>query len=148
MTHKIKIIFAVLGLGIILILLAWFSLSGPQHKKHQIVFEVNTASQDQWPAILTNIENVQKAFGPENVEIEVVAYSKALKLLVAKDNALYERLKKLADTGIVFAACENSMKQLKIRREDLVSFAITVDEGLVEVIRKQEQGWVYIKTGY
>ncbi len=76
-----------------------------------------------------------------------MAHSKGLGMLIAKDNALVDRMKKLADAGVVFAECENTMKKKNVTKEQLLPFATTTDSGIAEVIRKQEAGWSYIKSG-
>ena len=114
--------------------------------KHRVVFEVTMEGPEQWTAVLTNVENLRTALGAAT-EIEVVAHSKGLGMLVAKDNGLTDRMKKLADGGVVFAACENTMKKKNVTKDQLVPFAKTTDSGVVEVIRKQEAGWSYIKSG-
>ena len=58
-----------------------------------------------------------------------------------------ERLQKLSARGIVFAACENTMPKKNVTRTDLLPFATTVDFGVAEVVRKQEAGWSYVKSG-
>ncbi|MBA3883868.1 MAG: hypothetical protein H0X73_14470, partial [Chthoniobacterales bacterium] len=49
--------------------------------------------------------------------------------------------------GVVFSACENMMKKKNVTKEQLLPFATTTDSGIAEVIRKQEAGWSYIKSG-
>ncbi len=115
-------------------------------KTHKIVFEVTMEGPEQWTAVLNNVENVRTALGA-GTEMEVIAHSKGLSMLVAKDNALAERMKKLADGGVVFAACENTMKKKNVTRDQLLPFAKTTDSGVAEVVRKQEAGWSYIKSG-
>ena len=115
-------------------------------KTHRIVFEVTMEGAEQWTAVLNNVENLRTALGAAT-EIEVVAHSKGLGMLVAKENPLTDRMKKFADDGVVFAACENTMKKKNVTKDQLVPFAKTTDSGVAEVIRKQEAGWSYIKSG-
>ena len=56
-------------------------------------------------------------------------------------------MRKLADGGVAFVACENTMRKKKITKEQLLPFVTTVDSGVAEVVRKQEQGWSYIRSG-
>ena len=56
-------------------------------------------------------------------------------------------VEKLHASGVVFAVCENTMKRMQITKEQLVPFATSVDSGVSEVIRKQESGYAYIKSG-
>jgi intracellular sulfur oxidation DsrE/DsrF family protein len=128
--------------------LALVGFSYPQGKKHRIIFEVNVSGQDQWAVVLNNLENVQKAFVSDGTEIEVVVHGKGLGLLLAANTQMQDRLKQLADNGVTFAACENTMRRMSVRKEDLLPFAKTVDSGVAEVVRKQEAGWSYIKSGF
>ena len=49
--------------------------------------------------------------------------------------------------GVRFAACENTMRRMNLKMEDLMTFATIVDSGVAEVVRKQESGWSHIKSG-
>ncbi len=112
-------------------------------KTHRVVFEVTMEGAEQWTAVLNNVENLKKSLG-DATEIEVVAHSRGLGMLIAKDNSLAERMKTIADSGVVFAACENTMKKKHVTKDQLVPFATTTDSGVAEVVRKQEAGWSYI----
>ena len=115
-------------------------------RTHRVVFEVTMAGAEQWTAVLNNVENLKQSLG-NSTEIEVVAHSRGLGMLVAKDNSLAERMKTVADGGVVFAACENTMKKKHVTKDQLVPFATTTDSGVAEVVRKEEAGWSYIKSG-
>jgi uncharacterized protein len=117
-------------------------------KKHRVVIDVTMAGPEAWGPVLNGIENVQKAFGAGNVEIEAVAHEKGLGMVVqAGDPTLAGRMQRIAGTGVVFAACENSMRHQHVTKSDLFPFDITVDSGAAELVRKQEAGWAYIKAG-
>ena len=135
------------GLCVALFTVHTVSAEGRHAKKHRIVIEVNVEGQEAWTGILNNIENLQKALGPDRTQIEVVAHGKGLSLLLAKEAPLTERLKRISDTGVVFAACENTMRRKNVKKEDLLSFAVTVPSGITEVVLKQEAGWAYLKGG-
>lgn len=45
-------------------------------------------------------------------------------------------------------ACENTTERKGVARDALFSFATTVDAGVAEVVRKQEEGWSYAKSGF
>jgi intracellular sulfur oxidation DsrE/DsrF family protein len=117
---------------------------------HRVVIEVNVDGAERWEGILNNVENLQKslgASGANTVSIEIVAHAKGLGLLLATNDALRARMQAEHDGGVVFAACENTMKKQNVIKDQLMPFAITVDSGVAEVVRKQETGWSYIKGG-
>lgn len=114
---------------------------------HRVVFEVTADGAEQWQSILNNVENLHKAFGPTQTELAVVAHGKGLGFLLATNTAMHERLARVAQSGVTFAACENTMRRLQVSKSDLFPFVTTVDSGVAEVVRKQEAGWAYIKGG-
>ena len=120
---------------------------GKRRAMHRIVMEVNVDGEETWQAILNNVENMQKALGRDRTQIEVVAHGKGLSLLLATDLPLKDRVTQLSQTGVIFAACENTMRRKNVKREDLLPFATTVPSGVTEVVLKQEAGWSYLKGG-
>ena len=113
---------------------------------HRVVFEVTTDSPDAWQAILNNVDNLKIALG-DKTQVRVVAHGKGLGLLLATNVALKERMQNASARGVIFAACENTMKKQNVKKEQLLPFATTVDSGIAEVVRKQGEGWAYIKAG-
>jgi intracellular sulfur oxidation DsrE/DsrF family protein len=119
----------------------------PKGAKHKIVFELNSPAPSGWDQLFANIENVQKAFSADGTQIEAVFFGKGLTMLLKTNSEYAERLKKIADEGVVVAACQNTMRRMKLTTEDLFPFATQVDSGVAELVRKQEAGFVYIKGG-
>lgn len=115
--------------------------------KHKVIFELNAPAPSGWDQLFHNVENIQKIFGPEGVQVEVVFFGKGLRMLLKDDAEYADRLKKAADDGVVIAACQNTMRAMKITGADIFPFATQVDSGVAELVRKQEAGFVYIKGG-
>lgn len=115
--------------------------------EHKIVFELTSEDQKTWETLLNNLENVRKELGPKT-EMEVVAHGNGIGLLLKKSNFQKDRLQKLTKEGVKFLGCENTMKRKKITRDELYDFTGTVPAGLAEIIRKQKEGWAYIKIGH
>ena len=119
----------------------------PKSHPHRVVFEMNSPGSAAWDQALANIENMQKAFAPEPVEIEVVCFGKGLDLLLRTDTAYAEHLKTLVASGVRVVACQNSMRRHNVTTSDLLPFAGQVDSGVAELVRRQEAGWSYLKSG-
>ncbi len=122
--------------------------SGKENRNaHRVVIEVTAEAAPQWESVLNNVENLQKAFASDPIEIEVVTHGKGLAMLRKSNGAQSERIAKIASAGVKFAACENTMRHMKVQKSDLFDFVTTVDSGVAEVVRKQEAGWAYLKGG-
>ena len=120
-------------------------------KIHKVVFEVASDGAEKWEGALRNVENLQKSFGAKATKIEVVTHGKGIGMLLAKTAEANPELKltleKLHPSGVVFAACENTMKKMSVTKDQLIPLATTVDSGVSEIIRKQEAGYAYLKSG-
>ena len=81
----------------------------------------------------------------------MVAHGKGLGMLLDKtvstNSDLKATLENLHANGVIFAVCENTMNKMQISKDQLVPLSTTVDSGVSEVIRKQEAGYAYIKSG-
>jgi intracellular sulfur oxidation DsrE/DsrF family protein len=134
--------------GMLMILaLAVLGTSQTKSHVHKVVFENNSPAGDAWTQLMGNIENIKTAFAPDEVQIEVVNLGKGLAFLQKTNSANEARIKKLVDAGVVFDACQNSMRLRHVTTEDLFPFAAQVDSGVAQVVRKQEAGYSYVKGG-
>lgn len=111
----------------------------------KIVFSVTEDSEHALDHILSVANNVLKFYGPENVQMKIVAYSKGIKLLDRKVPATAVRVDALMQYEVEFVACGNTMRTLKIKEEDLVDDSVIVTAGVVELLESVQKGWIYIK---
>lgn len=115
--------------------------------KYRVVIDVSVEGEQRWEGIARNIDNLRASLGEKNVEVEVVVYGKALPFLQKTNATQEEKLRTLAKGGVRFVACENTMRRMKVTKDELFSFVHTVDSGAAELIRKQQAGWAYLKPG-
>lgn len=114
-------------------------------EKHQVVMQVTQGDSLYQLSVIGQIRNIKKAL--PNAEIEGVCHSQGLPMLVASQTKVAKHIEELSQQRVIFAACENTMHRHKIKKEELVPQVTTVPSGLVEIILKQEAGWIYVKGG-
>jgi intracellular sulfur oxidation DsrE/DsrF family protein len=88
---------------------------------------------------LKNVANILKEV--EGAEIEVVCHGGGIGLLVKDKSEHADEVARLIKEGVRFAACENTLRDKSIPKEDLLPGVATVPSGVVEVIRKQQEGY-------
>ncbi len=112
---------------------------------YKIVIQMTSADTAVQHGLTKQINNALKA-APKS-KIEVVCHSNGLFFLVTAKTYQAEEIRKLKAQGVVFAACENSMRSHKVKREELLPEAITVPSGVIEIVKKQGKHWAYLKAG-
>lgn len=115
-----------------------------QSAKHKVIFQVSDADPKKWALTLNNVANVQEDVGKENVDVEIVAYGPGLGML-KMGSEVGDRVQKAMGNGVKVVACENTMRNQKVTKEDMLSNIGYVKAGVVELMNKQAEGYAYIR---
>ncbi len=116
-------------------------------KKLRVIFHVNETAR--WDTALGNIVNLLKDVGEEGAEVSVLGNGPAVE--VYGDAERVKVMEGLAGRGVRFLACRNSLNNLCstagvcISEEGLPGFVEVVPAGITELIRRQAEGFAYVK---
>lgn len=109
----------------------------------QILFSLNTKDDVKVNGILSNIVNVQKLYGIDNVEIVVVGWGAGVRPLLLQDSTVRARIESLMQYDVEFVACKNTLDFIDDRSEqDLIDGVDWVTAGLPEIVERRKRGWV------
>lgn len=114
-------------------------------EKYKAVFHVDEGLKARGDLVLTNIENLIADLGQNNVEIELVANGEGIIALLKTPNLHGEQVQRLGAKGVRFVACANTMRQMGLTKEALLAPVEIVPSGVGELVKKQTQGWAYIR---
>jgi intracellular sulfur oxidation DsrE/DsrF family protein len=132
--------------GLLLLTVPALAQSKTDAKQHRIVFHLATGDTLAYRALTKQLNNVL-AYWPTAL-LEVVVHNKGIGFM-RRDESLFEpEIQALKSKGVVFAVCENTMKQQKLTKDQILPQAIFVPVGLAELVIRQEEGWSYIKAGF
>ncbi len=116
-----------------------------QQNKLSVVWDLSNADTAVQGSVFRQINNA-RAQNP-NLEIEVVFHGPAVLSLLKADKSFEARVKFVKEKGVIIAACNNSLKRLKIDPSQLMPEVTVVPSAVVELIVKQSEGWSYLKAG-
>ena len=116
--------------------------------EHYIVYQFNKADLGYQDHVIFSIGAMLRKYG-DNVKIVVVAFAEGIHILGKQPGRevkeeIRQRVSSLAQYGVEFHACGNTMKSLEWTEEDLVPFAKVVEVGAADLMELQEQGYAYI----
>ena len=120
---------------------------GSKSINHHVVIQLSSSDTLVWKGMMNNIKHIKEIWG-DSVQIEVVAHGPGIGILVAASTTEQKNIAGFKKMGVVFAACENTLRQKNIPREAIIPEAVFVPSGVGEIIMKQEQGWSYLKAGF
>jgi uncharacterized protein len=112
---------------------------------YKVVFDLTSDDPLDQRALLRWLGEIAVA-NPET-EMEVVMYGRGLALVMPERSARIDDVKEaLGRTHVSFRVCENSMKNQKVDKSQLLPNVGTVPDGIGEIVAKQTHGWGYIKA--
>ena len=112
--------------------------------KAKLVIQVSENDPATWNLALNNAKNVQKDLGKDGAELEIVAYGPGINMLKA-DSEVANRVSEAVDSGVQVVACQNTMRGQKLSKEDMNAKVGYVPSGVVEIMRRQQQGYAYLR---
>ena len=124
--------------------LAPLGAQAQQKEPYKVVLQVSDADPAKWNLALNNANNIQHDLGKGNVQIEIVAYGPGLAMLKG-DSKVAPRLAQALDNSIGLMACENTMRNTKTTKDQMYSGIAYVDAGVVHIMKRQREGWAYIR---
>lgn len=113
-------------------------------EKQKVVFQVSSDDSKTWNLALNNAKNVQQELGAKNVEVEIVAYGPGIGMLKF-DSVVANRVDEEVAEGVKVVACQITMKAQKLTKDDMVSTIGFVPSGVIELMKKQKEGYAYIR---
>ncbi|NNJ94034.1 MAG: hypothetical protein HKP57_04740 [Halobacteria archaeon] len=115
---------------------------------HKIVYQCNKADTDYLQSVLFSVGELLRKYG-DDVEIVVAMIGPGLHLIAKEpgrpvSEELRQRASSLAQYGIAFHACGNTMKSLDWTEKDLQPYAKVVPIGVDDIMLLQEKGFAYM----
>jgi intracellular sulfur oxidation DsrE/DsrF family protein len=112
--------------------------------KEKVVLQVSDADPAKWNLALNNVKNVQQAIGADKVDAEIVVYGPGIGMLKA-DSVVGNRIEEAKNAGVTIVACGTTMKGMKLTDADMLPKTAYVPAGVVELMKKQKEGYAYIR---
>ena len=117
-----------------------------QLSKHRVVWDLSSSDTLSQAAVFRQINNARVEI--PDLEIEVVFHGQAVFAIMKDSTQFASRIKAAKEKGVTLAVCNNSLRRLKIDPSQISPQAIVVPSAVVELIKKQTEGWSYLKAGH
>ncbi|MBT5323470.1 MAG: hypothetical protein HOL44_02235 [Campylobacteraceae bacterium] len=110
----------------------------------KIVLSIGSGKSEDIHHILGSANNILKFYGPEKVEMVIVAYYHGIKAVLLENIDIMKRVQALQLYEVEFVACGNTMRTKNIKEDKLLDDVSIATAGLVEIIERQKDGYINI----
>lgn len=107
-------------------------------------YQLNTDDSTKIQGTLRNIQNALS--DPRlkgKIDLELVVHGSGVAVF-RKDHPYEKLIAGLQKQGVILAMCENTMRALKLSRDELFPFISYVPSGNGELIIREQEGWAVI----
>ena len=135
---------------LLLVLLSPTAFAGSEAKpfaENKVVLQISDPNPFKQTLVLNVASNLIKHYGPDKVDVEIVAFGPGLRLLL-DGNSNTSRMEGLSESGVRFAACENTITAFTKalgHTPKLVSQATPVSAGVVRILELTDKGYQLVK---
>lgn len=143
-TSTRRAVIALFSVGTLALLTPMTAMAQTAATRDKVVFQVSDSDPQKWGLTLNNVKNVQTDLGADKVELEVVVYGPGIGMLKA-ESPIANRVAEALKSGVKVVACENTMKAQKLTRADMHDGIGYVPAGVIELMRRQQEGYAYIR---
>ena len=117
----------------------------PKLSHYDALYVLNSGDEHKIEAtlrFLTNAMSDRRLKG--KIHIELIAYASGVSVYL-KSGKYEKELKELYDNGVTLAECNNTMKAMKLSRDELFPFVVYVPSGNGEIILRNYDGWAVMQ---
>jgi intracellular sulfur oxidation DsrE/DsrF family protein len=78
----------------------------------------------------------------------VVCHGPGLNMLMTEKTIVHDNIQAMSKKGVVFVACEFSMTERNVSKDQIISESIYTKAGILYIVSRIEEGYNYIKSGF
>jgi intracellular sulfur oxidation DsrE/DsrF family protein len=115
--------------------------------EHKIVLQLSDGDARKQALVLSVANNLLKAYDPDKVAIEVVAFGPGIDLLLP-DNSNRKLVESLVAQGVKFDICLNTVDTIERetgKRPDYIAAATPVQVGVGQILSLTENGYTLVR---
>lgn len=112
--------------------------------EYKVIFHIN--EEDKWETVLSNATNLWNDLGKDMLEIIILVNGKAVQSYIKENERLKnKKVESLLENNVRFQACHNALRGNDLTESDIHSFVEVVPAGVSELVKRQHEGYAYIK---
>ena len=111
-------------------------------RQHRIIMQLTSGDTLVHKNLMKQFKNMKEA--APTMQIEVVCHGPGMDLLMSDRSIVQAKVKEFAAQGIVFLACDNTIRERNLDPAKVLSEAGHVKAGIIHIVERQELSLIHI----
>jgi len=118
-----------------------------QDAPYRVVFDLTSRDTLNQRAVMRWVKEVTES--NPHAQVEVVMYGKGFELVMPDRSGYIDQVQKaLMNSNVSFKVCEVALRSNNVQKSEILKNVGTVPDGIYEIVKKQHEGWAYIKVAW
>lgn len=110
-----------------------------------VVIQCSSGETDVQKAVLGQINNLIQSI-PE-IGIELVVHSRGVSF-IEKGTHWHKQLQDLHNKNVRILVCQHTLNAAQLEKDQLLPFVSIIPSAVAHLVRRQAEGWQYLKAGF
>jgi len=111
----------------------------------KVVLSLSERDPTRMNEIISNVGNIQKFYGTDNVRIALVVFGPGIHAVLKSESPVRARIASLVAIGVDVLACDATLQTLHLSATDLIPGVRIVPNGIPAIVELQASGWYYVR---
>lgn len=113
--------------------------------QYKVIFQLSSNDNAVHKSLISQLKNLLMAM--DNVKVEVAINALGIDF-IGNHSAFELQLLELMNDGVIFLICDNTLKSNHKTTEDIINGVQVVPAVVAHLVKRQHEGWAYIKAGF
>lgn len=113
---------------------------------YHVVIQLSTGDSDVQKATLSQMNNLVAAL--PDIQIELVVHSKGMNFIFKNSHWQLQLEQWIKGNRARLLACNNTLASMHLTKADLMPFVEIIPSAVAHLVKRQHEGWSYLKAGF
>lgn len=113
---------------------------------YNVVIQLSNDGTDVQKATITQVKNLINAL--PDINIELVVQSRGVNFIFKNTHWQYELEQLIKNKIVKILVCRNTLEAMQLGSEDILPFVEIIPSAFAHLVKRQHEGWSYLKAGF
>ncbi len=113
---------------------------------YNVVFQLSNDGTDVQKTTITQVKNLLSAL--PDTQVEIVVQSRGINFVFKNTHWEFDLEQLVKHKTVRILVCRNTLEAMHLRKEDILSFVEIIPSAVAHIVKRQHEGWSYLKAGF
>ncbi len=113
---------------------------------YNVVIQLSNDGTEVQKATITQVKNLLSSL--PGTQVEIVVQSRGINFVFKNTHWEFDLEKLVKHKTVKILVCRNTLEAIHLRKEDILPFIEIIPSAIAHIVKRQYEGWSYLKAGF